>query len=369
MAKNIVLCLDGTGNQLKATANTNVVHLYSMLDLSDSSRQVAYYDPGVGTMGARGAWSTWGRRFTRLLGLLFGFGIKDNLEEGLTFLVQNYKPGDRVFVFGFSRGAFTARGLTGMTYRSGVMRQGAENLVPYLVTAYTKGDDFSKDDWDKLDKYADTFSVTTKGSKALPIHFLGLWDSVKALGILRPDPKWPYTRQLPNARHVFHAVSIDERRRPYREYLVNPSKAIETRETWFAGVHSDVGGGFKDSPELARVSLKWMTDRALHHGLLLGSGAYSKHCSISHGDANGRIHRNGWIWRVLTFRRRLMTTRPTVVHSSVRARMDSDPGYGLPFATDEVVWDDPDWLRPHDGASEGAILDPPVVPAPEVEEA
>ncbi|HEY6635513.1 MAG TPA: DUF2235 domain-containing protein [Acidimicrobiia bacterium] len=348
MSKNIVVCLDGTGNQLKASGNSNVLHFYGMLDLSDPSRQVAYYDPGVGTMGARGAWSTWGQKLTRVLGLAFGFGIKDNLEEALTYLIEHYEPGDRVFILGFSRGAFTARGLTGMTYRSGVMRPGAENLVPYLVAAYTKGDDFSKDDWAKLDRFAATFSVRTEKSLAMPVHFLGLWDSVKALGILRPDPKWPYTRQLPNARHVYHAVSIDERRRPYLEYLVRPSKAVETRETWFAGVHSDVGGGFKDDPELSRIALKWMTDRALDQGVLLAPGAYQKTCTVTPADASGRVHPNGWIWGLFIFRKRPMGA-PSV-HSSVRQRMTADPTYRMPVEPGQVTWDDADWLKPHPAA-------------------
>lgn len=364
MPKNVVLCLDGTGNQLKASANTNVLELYSMLDLSDPDRQVAYYDPGVGTMGARGAWTTWGQKFTRLLGLIFGFGIKENLEEALTFLIRNYQPGDKVFVFGFSRGAFTARGLSGLTYRAGVMRQGSENLVHYLVTGYTKGDNFTEEDWDKLDKYAETFSVTTEGSKALPINFLGLWDSVKALGILRRDPKWPYTRQLPNARHVFHAVSIDERRRPYREYLINPSKAAEARESWFAGVHSDIGGGFDDDG-LSRITLKWMADRALDHGLVLAPDAYTKKCTTSEVDAKARIHRNGWIWGLLTFRRRPLTARPAMVHSSVRTRMTSDDDYELPVDIGHVEWDDPNWLKPHPRIAREVEPTPLAEPAPQ----
>jgi uncharacterized protein (DUF2235 family) len=347
LPKNVVLCLDGTGNQVKATANTNVVRLFGMLELDDPSRQVAYYDPGVGTMGARGAWSTWGRKLTRLFGLAFGTGIKDNLEEALNFLIESYEPGDRVFIFGFSRGAFTARGLTGMAYRSGVMRKGTSNLVPYLVAAYTKGKSFSKGDWDTLDLFAETFSVESDGSLAMPVHFLGLWDSVKALGILRPDPKWPYTRQLPNARHIFHAVSIDERRRPYAEYLIEPTKALESRETWFAGVHSDIGGGFRDDPELGRITLKWMTDRALDHGLILSPGVYAKRCSVEPAHASGRIHPNGWIWRILTFRRRPMVVHRPMVHSSVRSRMEADPTYRLPHPPEEISWDDSEWLAPH----------------------
>jgi hypothetical protein len=218
------------------------------------------------------------------------------------------------------------------------------------VTAYTKGDHFTEDDWNKLDRFANTFSVRTDGSLALPVHFLGLWDSVKALGILRSDPKWPYTRQLPNARHVFHAVSIDERRRPYHEYLVRPSNSVETRETWFAGVHSDVGGGFKDDPELSRITLKWMTDRALDHGLLLDPGAYERMCAVTPGDANGRMHTNGWAWGALTFRRRPITGEYPLVHASVKARMTLDPSYKLPLELSKIAWDDVDWLKPHPAA-------------------
>jgi uncharacterized protein (DUF2235 family) len=347
--KNIVLCLDGTGNQLKATANSNVVLLYSMLNHSDPEKQVAFYDPGVGTMGARGAWTTWGQKFTKLLGLVFGFGIKDNLEEALVYLMQTYEPGDQVFIFGFSRGAFTARGLSGLTYRAGVMRKGAENLVPYLVAAYTKGSEFSKDDWAKLNRFAQIFSKKTDGSLALPVHFLGLWDSVKALGILRSDPNWPYTRKLPNARHISHAVSIDERRRPYAEYLVKPDPKTTTtlQETWFAGVHSDVGGGFVDHPEPGRIALKWMADRALDHGLILSAKSYTKLCKLTVADAAGPIHANGKVWGVLGLRQRPIEAKSPSIHQSVRDRMTANPSYRIPADPNQVIWDDPDWTTPH----------------------
>lgn len=122
MGKNIVLCLDGTGNQLRAKGNTNVVLLYQMLDVSNPDHQVAFYDPGVGTFAAKGTWTPVGQKLTKGLGLLFGYGIQENLAETYTFLMRNYQPGDRVFVFGFSRGAFTARALSRMSCRAGIMR-------------------------------------------------------------------------------------------------------------------------------------------------------------------------------------------------------------------------------------------------------
>jgi uncharacterized protein (DUF2235 family) len=86
------------------------------------------------------------KRLSKLLGLAFGYGIKENLAEAYEYLMGHYRPGDRIFVFGFSRGAYTARALCGMSHRAGLMRAGAENLVPYLVASYTKGDDWSGDD-------------------------------------------------------------------------------------------------------------------------------------------------------------------------------------------------------------------------------
>ncbi|MGH8945493.1 MAG: DUF2235 domain-containing protein [Acidimicrobiia bacterium] len=345
MARNIVLCLDGTGNQLKAKGNTNVVLLYQMLNLSEPDRQVAFYDPGVGTFAARGAWTSFSQKLTTLFGLAFGFGIKDNIADAYTYLMEQYRPGDRVFVFGFSRGAFTARALSGMSYRAGLMRPGAENLVPYLVSSYTKGDEWSGDDWKKIDQFARTFSFHHDGSLALPIHFLGLWDSVKALGWLRWDPKWPYTRQLPNARVIRHAVSIDEKRRPYAEYLVRPNERSDLSEVWFAGVHSDVGGTFIDDDKLSTITLKWMTDQALQAGLLLRKGAYERTCAVEPDDALGKAHRMGWIWAILTLRRRPIP-RSASVHYSVKDRLVSDIGYRLPTAVPDDAWRDEEWTQP-----------------------
>ena len=350
MSKNIVLCLDGTGNQIKADQNTNVVRLYEMLDLSDPQRQVAFYDPGVGTFSASGAWTRFSRWLTRMLGLAFGYGIKSNLAEAYTFLIDTYRPGDRIFVIGFSRGAFTGRGLAGMSYRAGLLRKGAENLVSYLVSHFTRGDKWSEEDWGRIDRYASTFAVRTDGRLSLPIHFLGLWDSVKALGYLRWNPKWPYTRKLLNVRHVRHAVSIDEKRRPYAEYLVEDSDKIDLDEVWFAGVHSDVGGTFADEDRLSRISLKWMTDRAIEVGLFVHSSAYQKECGVDRADAvQGVVHEMGWIWALLTYRRRpiakLGQGRPRI-HASVRDRLADRQDYRLAIDLQQIDWADEDWTTP-----------------------
>ncbi|MEP7021875.1 MAG: DUF2235 domain-containing protein [Pseudonocardiales bacterium] len=347
MAKNIVICLDGTGNQLKAKGNTNVVRLYEMLDLSDPSKQIGYYDPGVGTFSANGAWTPIGRRISKLVGLAFGFGLRTNLGEAYTYLMQHYEPGDKLYVFGFSRGAYTARALAGLLRAIGLLRPGSENLVPYAVSVYARNKDWSDDDWKQLHHFAGTFSMTVDRHTGIPIDYMGVWDSVKAAGVLRWKLRWLYTRQIPNVRTVRHAVSIDEKRRPYREYLIEaPQKPPipEVEEVWFAGVHSDVGGTFEDDPRLPHITLKWMLDGALDAGLLLKANAYEKSCSVVADDAYGKVHRMGWVWVFLTYRRRSVPP-DACVHESVHARIENDPAYGKRIP-DTVTWGDPKWLVP-----------------------
>jgi len=349
MAKNLVICLDGTGNQLRAKGNTNVVRLYEMLDLSDPARQIAYYDPGVGTFSAAGAWTAFGRRVSKLFGLAFGSGLRVNLAEAYTYLMRHYEPGDHIYVFGFSRGAYTARALTGMVKALGLLRPGMENLVPYAVSVYARNKNLTADDWAQLHHFAGTFSIQVEGRTGVPVEYLGIWDSVKAAGVLRWNLRWPHTRQLPNADRVRHAVSIDEKRTPYREYLVTPGEKPALPEgveqVWFAGVHSDVGGTFEDDHHLATIALKWVVDGALGpdgEGLLLKPGAYRREVTLDSKYALGKVHRMGWIWALLTYRRRRLPPHARV-HASVRARVDEFQDYGSHIPK-TATWADEDWL-------------------------
>lgn len=345
MGKNIVVCLDGTGNQVRARASTNVVRLFEMLDLSDPTRQIAYYDPGPGTFSAQGAWTPVGKKFSRVIGLGFGVGMRENLAEAYTFLLQHWEPGDLLYIFGFSRGAYTARALAGLLHRAGMLRPGCENLVQYAINEYARNRDWTEDDWRQIDRFSKAFSITHEGSRAVPIEFMGIWDSVKAAGVLRWNLRWPYTRQIPNVRQAWHAVSIDEKRRPYREYLVEarPPRP-ELREVWFAGVHSDVGGTFEDDPRLAELALKWVTDGAVAAGLLVLPRRYRKHCAVGSDHPHGVVHSMGRVWALLTYRRRAVPAG-ALVHDSVRARIEKDPAYGARVPRD-AVWEDQQWLTP-----------------------
>ena len=337
MAKNVVVCFDGTGNQLKATGNTNVVRLFELLDLSDSSRQIAYYDPGVGTFSHPGAWTPVARRVSRVMGLALGSGLQANISEAYLFLMRNWEPGDRIYVFGFSRGAYTARALCGLLHKVGLLRPGAENLVPYAVAAYSR----RHADFDLLDRFAALFSWRPDARASVPVQLLGIWDSVKAAGYLRWELKLPYTRELPNVVEVRHAVSIDEKRRPYGEYLLDEQRP-QGEEVWFAGVHSDVGGTFEDDPRLSTIALRWVATAASEAGLLLDDDAFDRECAVTSEHAAGTVHRMGRVWALLTYRRRRLPHR-ALVHSSVAVRAGSDPAYRMRLPA-EVDWADIDWV-------------------------
>ena len=137
--KQIVLCLDGTNNQVRSADNTNVLRMYQILDHGGPSGQVAFYQPGVGTFSSSAAWTPAARWVSKVLGLAFGFGLKQNVGNAYAYLMSTYEPGDELYVFGFSRGAYTARAVTGMLAAFGLFRPGSEDLIPYAVHAMSAG--------------------------------------------------------------------------------------------------------------------------------------------------------------------------------------------------------------------------------------
>lgn len=358
MVKNIVMCFDGTGAEVRARRNSNVALLYSMLDHSDPSQQVAYYDPGVGTEAAAGAWSPPARALSRLLGLAFGVGIRRNLGQAYLWLADHWEPGDRIYLFGFSRGAYTARALAGMLRTVGLVRPGSENLVNYLVAGYTRRQHDDRDEarraafWGDAHKLAEVFGqlVDARGRTTPPIQYLGLWDTVKSVGLLSWSVHWRYTNKLPMVDRVRHALSIHEWRRPFlHDPVAAGGEKPALEEVWFSGVHTDVGGGFDDD-RLSRIALKWVVDGAIDSGIRIrfenqkGRLGYERLCHVEPSDAGGGVNRmSGW-WRLLGVSRRRMPPTATV-HSSVRARLEGGAA-DIPVLSPSVTWSDQDWLTP-----------------------
>ena len=134
MAKNIVVCCDGTSNEY-GDCKTNVLKLFSVLPKGDPD-QVTFYDPGVGTFSAPAALTKTTRAVTRVFGLAFGYGITKNIGDAYRFLMETYEPGDRVYLFGFSRGAYTARAVAAMIHKCGLLEPGNHNLLPYALKLF-----------------------------------------------------------------------------------------------------------------------------------------------------------------------------------------------------------------------------------------
>lgn len=275
MSRNLALLFDGTNNEF-GSENTSVVRIAQVMD-RDPRRQRLYYDPGVGTLPEPRLFTRIGKWVSKVMGLAFGAGLVRNVEEAYAYLMDEWEPGDRVFLFGFSRGAYTARVLAGMLHSVGLLPRGMENLIPYATRLYraTRRDAAY---WKLLEKFRWTFArPMAEGDDArhFRVHFLGVWDTVSSVGWVWDPPTFPYTAENPSIDVVRHAVSMDERRWFFRQNLMSrddaPGSLQDFQQLWFPGVHSDVGGGYVDERDkrLWRIPFDWMLKEARGAGLAI----------------------------------------------------------------------------------------------------
>jgi uncharacterized protein (DUF2235 family) len=266
MSRNLVLCFDGTNNKYNA-ANTNVVRLFQML-VRDDPAQIVYYQPGIGTMMPIGRFDRLRKKVIRIVDLVMANLLDDHVKGGYRFLMQNYEPGDRIFLFGFSRGAYTARVLAGMLHKVGLLARNNDELIPFAwdMFANTPVNDVSRG-------FRATFS------RDVPIHFLGLWDTVSAISWAWRGKVYPFTKNNPSVEIVRHAMALDERRQRFAQnaWTDQPPSTQSVKEVWFPGVHSDVGGGYPEAESgLSKISLKWMVDELHETDILLNEDAVIK---------------------------------------------------------------------------------------------
>ncbi|NLS04539.1 DUF2235 domain-containing protein [Rhizobium sp. P32RR-XVIII] len=303
MAKNIVILFDGTSNEISAD-RTNVLRLFGTLKRSDE--QIVYYDPGVGTFGAANAWSKLYRNTYEVLGLATGWGLDQNVKEAYRFLVENYDRGptdadrrhpdrDRIYIFGFSRGAYSARVLAGFIHAFGLTSRYHLNLLDYAYRTYKGipqqeerlgGGEDGNEEAPSAFAAMQLYERTLRNDRP-PIKLLGLFDTVAS--VIEPG-KWfpqfkthPFTRKNPSVEWVRHAVAIDEQRtlfqpelwerdqeywgRPFRPKT--PPVKQNFREVWFAGVHGDIGGGYREAQSAAvKLPLAWMIEETRAAGLI-----------------------------------------------------------------------------------------------------
>jgi uncharacterized protein (DUF2235 family) len=309
--KNIVICCDGTSNQLDGEFS-NVAKLYSVLE-KVPGRQVVYYDPGVGTIGDSRLVSGVAQTVSKWMGLAFGSGFAENLSDAYSFLMDTYEDGDCVYMFGFSRGAFTVRALAAIVHTCGLVEKRNQNLLPYIFPLHMKS-------FQGLDpahpcaharpaappappaaKDAATGSQAAARfkhiySRQVKPRFLGLWDTVTSLGWVYRRTYYPFSTCNPDVEVVRHAVSIDERRAQFRQNLWRPTAGQDVKQVWFAGVHSDIGGGYPEKESaLSKIPLAWMIAEAHRAGLLVDMAGYREVVLGAGGryvapDPAGRLH-------------------------------------------------------------------------------
>jgi len=320
MSKNIVLCCDGTGNEVSAKEYSNVVKLYIQLAKDNPTQQITYYDPGLGTMGVPGFSTRTITSATRLMGLAFGYGLRTNLADAYRYLMQHYEEGDRVFLFGFSRGAYTVRALGGMLYRCGLLKPGNENLIPHVIKRYfhrKRG----KPDWKGMARIRKHFS------RPCGVHFVGVWDTVKSVGICRRSLILTDTANLKGVNHGRHAVSLNEKRSKYRPNLWNRPNDENYQQVWFAGVHSDIGGGYEEC-SLSDITLQWMIREAKPYGLDVDR-LFDEPVEP---DPPPKMHNPLWpFWWILGWKRRTVPVNKNQsapwVHQTVKDRIEHDPQF------------------------------------------
>ncbi|MBD2892675.1 hypothetical protein amrb99_15870 [Actinomadura sp. RB99] len=278
MTKRLVVCCDGTWNVAdQATAGrpspTNITKIALSVAPEDSAgvEQRVYYHSGVGTT-----------RWERLRGGAFGLGLAGNVFDAYRFLIDNYDAGDDLFLFGFSRGAYTARSLAGLIRNCGVLRGENADRVQEAWELYRNSAEMPSGVASALFRQAYSYDPR--------IRFLGMFDTVGALGVPAMGPRWlrPLVRRL-NHRWEFHdtrlssrvdgafqALAIDERREAFEPALWHQRPGVdgqEMRQVWFSGAHCDVGGGYPDA-SLSDIALLWMADRARAYGLRFRPGAF-----------------------------------------------------------------------------------------------
>ena len=304
MGKNIILLSDGTGNGAAKKNKTNVWRLYEALDLHNPN-QIAMYDDGVGSKDST---------FSKVLGGAFGFGLMRNVIEMYKYLCRNYKPGDEgqvpadsVYLFGFSRGAFTVRVLAGFIAHAGLctvfesereLDQIAKTNFRHYRRKYKHG--YLSRIWDAI------FGGGVKLREGLKAHirFIGVWDTVDAYAlpidelaiiwdILIYPIRFPDRELSAKVDRACHAISIDDDRHTFHPVLWDESKEENDRiqQVWFSGVHSDVGGGYPRNSQ-ALVTLDWMLTQveadSEGEGLIFIEAI--RHQYKSQSDWNGPLH-------------------------------------------------------------------------------
>jgi len=313
MSRRIIICSDGTWNSPVDGKATNVLKLARSIKhvADDGKPQFVFYDWGVGTDAHT------------ITGGAFGVGLDKNIQDAYRFIVHNYHLGDELFLFGFSRGAYTVRSLAGFIRNVGILKRVNAELIPKAYNLYRSR---SKPDSER----SCIFRSDNSWANQTPVAFLGVWDTVGSLGIpfsflgfLNDKYEFHDTKLSSIIKHARHAVSIDEKRDDFKPTLWSvEDTGHDIKQVWFVGVHSDIGGGYKESG-LSDIALKWMIQQARSFGLTV-----EKHLKPI-PEIDGKLHKTyKGCYRLLgKYQRPMKEYGKLDLHPTVKQRYNNDPSY------------------------------------------
>ena len=325
MNKRIVICADGTWNRpekdLKVDFPTNVLRLARAISpmAADGKPQQVFYDWGVGSY------------YDEMIGGATGRGLHKNIMDGYRYIVQNYSPGDEIYLFGFSRGAYTVRCLCGLINNCGILKRPDARLIQQAFDHYKKSSAPFAPSGDKSVEFRQKHSHESR-----EIKFVGVWDTVGAMGIpisflgLFEDKDEFYDTKIGrNVRVARHALAIDEHRSDFEPTIWQLRDNMDMQQVWFAGAHSNIGGSYqpdKDGSLLSDNALAWMIAEAERFNLSL-----EPHLTASlHPNPLATLHdsRRSFYRIKQPYLRPLdPNVAPVLLHHSVKVRWDQDPQY------------------------------------------
>lgn len=299
--RTLVVCFDGTGDQVDESVS-NVVQFFRMLQKDAPQSQMVYYQSGIGTYtGNDNSASQVKAELSKVWDQAVAWNLADHVRAGYKFLMQNYVRGDNISLFGFSRGAYTARALAGMIHKMGLLPPGNEQQVEFAYNIFKRGDEAS---WATADFFKESMCITVR------VDFVGVWDTVCSVGLI--EKELPFTRSSNSIRCFRHAIALDERRAKFQSngwHVMDHEreddeerrvkygidwKPTDVKEVWFAGVHCDVGGGSVDNNEtitLSKLSLRWMLKECFRNntGILFSEKDVKEMTGLSAADLTGTL--------------------------------------------------------------------------------
>ncbi|KIJ60019.1 hypothetical protein HYDPIDRAFT_99483 [Hydnomerulius pinastri MD-312] len=237
-SRNIIVCIDGTSNKF-GEDNTNIVKLYADILKGDEHGQHAYYSSGIGTSPDKKSFTGIQRKISDSLDMAIAWNLEEIVKDAYAWLANEYKKGDRIFLFGFSRGAYQVRVLAGMIHEVGLITSRTEKQIATAYEHYTALRKKKPQSFEIAREFKRTFS-----HKDLRLHFIGVWDTVSSVGVIRGDPFPSTSASGSHACHFRHALALDEYRVKFLpEYfgeINSAQQGNDVKEVWFAGSHSDV---------------------------------------------------------------------------------------------------------------------------------